>query len=399
MAEAGCMEWQRPASRAKGAAAMINATRMKLVLEDGTTLEGASFGAPRAVSGEVVFNTAMTGYVETLTDPSYRGQILSLTYPLVGSYGVPAPRARGSVEGPYESQGIQVQGLIVQSYVERYSHHAAVRSLGAWLASEGIPAVTGIDTRTLTRKLREAGTMKGWLAPADMDLDRARRAAEAVEMREEVFRLVAPEEPIFYEGGKLRVLLVDVGAKDNIIRSLLQRGASVMRVPWHARLADFADRADGILIGNGPGDPKDLGPLIAQIRELLGGFPRPIFGICMGNQILALAAGGDTYKLPYGHRGVNQPVQDLLTRQCYVTSQNHGYAVRDDSLPADWEPWFVNINDGTNEGIRSRVRPFFSVQFHPEATPGPKDAGYLFDDFLRLCGAMSNVGRDSDRRQ
>jgi carbamoyl-phosphate synthase small subunit len=192
---------------------------------------------------------------------------------------------------------------------------------------------------------------------------------------------------------------VDVGAKDNIIRSLLQRGASVMRVPWHARLADFADRADGILIGNGPGDPKDLGPLIAQIRELLGSFPRPIFGICMGNQILALAAGGDTYKLPYGHRGVNQPVQDLLTRQCYVTSQNHGYAVRDDSLPADWEPWFVNINDGTNEGIRSRVRPFFSVQFHPEATPGPKDAGYLFDDFLRMCGAMSNVGRDSDRRQ
>ncbi|EYF02064.1 Carbamoyl-phosphate synthase small chain [Chondromyces apiculatus DSM 436] len=367
---------------------MINPYRMKLVLEDGTTLAGTSFGAPRAVTGEVVFNTGMTGYVETLTDPSYRGQILTLTYPLVGSYGVPAPRAPGSIAAPYEADRIQVQGLIVQSYVERYSHHAAVRSLGAWLTSEGIPAITGIDTRALTRKLREAGTMKGWLLPDGHDLDRT--SAHAVDMKEEVFRAVAPAAPILYEGGKLRVLLVDVGAKDNIVRSLLERGATVDRVPWHAPLAERAALADGILISNGPGDPKDLGPLVAQIRALLAHYTRPIFGICMGNQILALAAGGDTFKLPYGHRGVNQPVQDLLTRRCYVTSQNHGYAVRNDSLPADWEPWFVNINDGTNEGIRSRVRPFFSVQFHPEASPGPQDASYLFDDFLRLCGAMSN---------
>ncbi len=366
----------------------MDANRMKLVLEDGTTMTGRCFGAPRAVSGEVVFNTGMTGYVETLTDPSYRGQILTMTYPLVGNYGVPAPRQTGSVDGPYEADRIQLQGLVVQSYMERYSHHAAVRSLGAWLASEGIPAITGIDTRTLTRRLREAGTMKGWLFPAEMDLERVKRSAEAVDMREDVFRLVSPREPITYEGGPMKVLLIDAGAKDNIVRSLLQRGVTVVRAPYHAPIAELAESADGILIGNGPGDPKDLGQLIAAVRGLLGTYTKPIFGICLGNQILALAAGGDTYKLPYGHRGVNQPVQDLLSRRCYVTSQNHGYAVKHESLPAEWEPWFVNINDGTNEGIRSRLRPFFSVQFHPEATPGPEDAGYLFDDFLRLCGAM-----------
>ncbi|KYG05778.1 carbamoyl-phosphate synthase small subunit [Sorangium cellulosum] len=366
----------------------MDANRMKLVLEDGTTMTGRCFGAPRAVSGEVVFNTGMTGYVETLTDPSYRGQILTITYPLVGSYGVPAPRQAGSVDGPYEADRIQVQGLVVQNYIERYSHHAAVRSLGAWLASEGIPAITGIDTRTLTRRLREVGTMKGWLFPAEMDLDRVKRSAEAVDMREDVFRLVSPREPITYEGGPLKVLLIDAGAKDNIVRSLLRRGVTVVRAPFHAPIAELAEAADGVLIGNGPGDPKDLGQLVAAVRGLLGTYTKPIFGICLGNQILALAAGGDTYKLPYGHRGVNQPVQDLLSRRCYVTSQNHGYAVKHESLPAEWEPWFVNINDGTNEGIRSRLRPFFSVQFHPEATPGPEDAGYLFDDFLRLCGAM-----------
>lgn len=371
---------------------MTEVPRMSLVLEDGTTLAGTCFGAARASAGEVVFNTGMSGYVETLTDPSYKGQILVTTYPLVGNYGVPAPRESGSLARPYESDRIQVQGLVVQSYVEAYSHHAAARSLGAWLASEDIPGITGIDTRTLTRKLREAGTMKGWVFPAEMGVERGKRMAHTVEMREEVFRLVAPAEPVRHAGGELTILLVDAGAKDNIVRSLLERGVSVIRAPYHARLADLAQEADGIMIGNGPGDPKDLGPLIEQVRGLLGTYQQPIFGVCLGNQILALAAGGDTYKLPYGHRGVNQPVQDLLTRRCYVTSQNHGYAVRDSSLPPSFEPWFVNINDGTNEGIRSRLRPFFSVQFHPEASPGPRDAGFLFDEFLRLVGAMSKRG-------
>ena len=360
----------------------------KLLLDDGTEMQGCGFGAAKPVRGEVVFNTAMAGYVETLTDPSYCGQILVLTYPLIGNYGVPSRRT-GSMDLPYESKRIQVQALVVQNYVDGYSHHAASRSLHDWLVEEGVPGLTGVDTRALTRRLRERGTMQGLLYPASLSADQARECSSAVDMREEVFRRVAPLEPIRYEGGKLTILLVDAGAKDNIVRSLLSRGASVIRAPWHADLAILAAHADGILIGNGPGDPKDLVSLVEQIRALLGNYRKPIFGVCLGNQILALAAGGDTYKLPYGHRGVNQPVQDLLSRRCYITSQNHGYAVRDDSLPKDWEPWFVNINDGTNEGIRSRHHPYFSVQFHPEASPGPQDTGFLFDDFMRLVGSMA----------
>jgi carbamoyl-phosphate synthase small subunit len=212
-----------------------------------------------------------------------------------------------------------------------------------------------------------------------------------VDMNEEVFKLVAPQEIVRHKGGPQQILLVDCGAKDNIARSLLERGATVIRAPWDARLAELALGVDGVVLANGPGDPKNVPAYIDQVRVLLGSYRKPIFGICMGNQILSLAAGGDTYKLPYGHRGVNQPVQDLLTRRCFITSQNHGYAVRDESLPADWEPWFVNINDGTNEGIRNRVRPFFSVQFHPEASPGPQDTAYLFDDFLRVVGAMATT--------
>ena len=361
---------------------------VKLLLDDGTELQGCGFGAAKPVRGEVVFNTAMAGYVETLTDPSYCGQILVLTYPLIGNYGVPPPRSE-IMERPYESNRIQVQALVVQNYVGGYSHHAASRSLHEWLVQEGIPGLTGVDTRGLTRRLREHGTMQGWLYPSTMSEDEARKHSGAVDMRKEVFHIVAPREPIRYEGGKLTILLVDAGAKDNIVRSLLARDASVIRAPWHADFATLAAQADGVLIGNGPGDPKDLAPLVHQIRSLLGSYRKPIFGVCLGNQILALAAGGDTYKLPYGHRGVNQPVQDLLTRRCYITSQNHGYAVRDESLPKDWEAWFVNINDGTNEGVRSRHHPYFSVQFHPEARPGPQDTGFLFDDFMRLVGSMA----------
>lgn len=361
---------------------------MKLLLEDGTEMSGRSFGAVGSVGGEVVFNTGMAGYVEALTDPSYRGQILVVTYPLVGSYGVPAPRAFGSLDGPYESGRVQVQGLVVQSYVANYSHHSATRSLGAWLEAEGVPGITAVDTRTLTRRLRERGTMRGWLVPATGDVARARKTAATADMKD-VFRLVAPETVVRYEGGPLKVLLVDVGAKDNIVRSLLNRGATVARAPWHADLSRLAAECDGVVIGNGPGDPKDLMPLVAQVRSLLSSYRKPVFGICLGNQILALAAGGDTYKLCYGHRGVNQPVQDLITRRCYITSQNHGYAVRQETLPGDWEPWFVNVNDGTSEGIRARTRPFYSVQFHPEACPGPEDTAFLFDDFMRLVGAMA----------
>jgi len=367
---------------------MPNPKAWRLELEDGTVVRGLQFGSGRAVGGEVVFNTAMAGYVETLTDPSYRGQILVLTYPLVGNYGVPAPRASGSIARPYESDRIQVQGLVVQHYVDHPSHHAARRSLGEWLTDERVPAITGVDTRTLTRRLREHGTMRGWLVPEDMPLAEAMRVSDQREMHAAIFHEVAPREPVRYEAGPLEILVIDAGAKDNIVRSLLERGASVTRAPWHCDLAPLAGSADGVVIGNGPGDPKDLAALTDQIRSLIGSYRRPLFGICLGNQILALAAGGDTYKLPYGHRGVNQPVQDLLTGHCYVTSQNHGYAVRQESLPEDWQSWFVNLNDGSNEGIRSRTRPFCSVQFHPEASPGPRDCGFLFDDFLGLAGSM-----------
>ena len=364
-----------------------------LYLEDGISFYGRSLSTIGETAGEAVFNTSMTGYQEILTDPSYAGQIVIMTYPLIGNYGVPAPRKPGSIEAPYESDRIQVQGLVVQHYVDHPNHHASKRSLAQWLASENIPAITAIDTRTLTRRLREHGTMRGWLVPPDMALAEAERGADQRDMRAGIFIEVAPREPIRYEAGPLEILVVDAGAKDNIVRSLLSRGATVTRAPWHCDLAPLAERADGIVIGNGPGDPKDLAPLIGQVRTLLESYRRPIFGVRLGNQILALAAGGDTYKLPYGHRGVNQPVRDLLTGHCYVTSQNHGYAVRQESLPEDWQPWFVNLNDGSNEGVRSQSRPFFSVQFHPEASPGPRDCGFLFDDFLKLAGSMKAGSR------
>ena len=262
---------------------------MKLLLEDGTEIIARSFGAKRVVAGEVIFNTAMTGYVEALTDPSYRGQILVLTYPLVGNYGVPASRRPGSLDGPYESDRIQVQGLVVQHYHDAYSHHTAERSLGDWLQSENVSGITGVDTRALTQRLREFGTMKGWLIPNGVEGDQAKNSANEVDMTQ-VFDLVAPNKTMSYPAGDLTVLVVDVGAKDNIIRSLLSRDVTVIRTSWRSDLAELATEVDGVLLGNGPGDPKDLTPLIAQIRALIATYEKPIFGVCLGHQILALAA-------------------------------------------------------------------------------------------------------------
>lgn len=359
---------------------------MKLVLEDGTILRGTAFGARREVAGELVFNTGMVGYVETLTDPSYRGQIVVTTWPLQGNYGVPAPRPAGSIDAPYESGRIQAQGMVCLRHAEWPSHFASARTLGGWLESEGVPAVQGIDTRTLTRKLREHGTMRAWLLDDAADLEEGKARAAAVRIADAVADTTC-NELITYEGGSLKVLLVDTGCKDNIARSLHRRGATVLRCPATADITALAQSCDAVMLSNGPGDPKDAGYVVAHVRALLDKHI-PIFGVCLGNQLLALAAGGDTYKLKYGHRSQNQPVQDLLTRRCYITSQNHGYAVRDESLGEDWEPWFVNVNDGTNEGIRARSRPIASVQFHPEARPGPEDTAFLFDDFLRLAGSM-----------
>jgi carbamoyl-phosphate synthase small subunit len=348
---------------------------MELSLEDGSVCKGESFGAARDVAGEVVFNTGLTGYVETLTDPSYRGQILVLTYPLQGNYGVP--------EGPFESARIQVQGLVVSSYTNRPSHHASARTLGDWLNADGVPAIFGVDTRTLTRRLRASGTMPGRIA-----VDGAGAARlDTIDMAK-VAELATPREIVRHAGGAVRALVIDTGVKESIIRALSRRGVSVIRAPFYAEWEPLVDEVDGVLLGNGPGDPADLMPLVARIRERLLSRGVPTFGICLGHQLLSLAAGAKTYKLPFGHRSQNQPVQDVFTKRAYVTSQNHGYAVDDKTIPSDFEAWFTNLNDGTNEGVRHRNAPFFSVQFHPEGAAGPRDTAYLFDEFVR---AMSEA--------
>ena len=354
----------------------------KLVLEDGTVYPGVSFGHDSPVTGEVVFNTGMTGYVETLSDPSYKGQILVPTYPLIGNYGVPHELLHTGLPYPFESPKIQVLGLAVHRYEPHYSHHAAETSLQQWLQHCEIPAITGIDTRGLTRKLREHGTMRGSLRPMDAPDD---LGDDSVPMKD-VVSLVSPPGIDRYtaeNGGDKTVLLVDCGAKHNILRSLLKRGLNVIRVPWDHDFAADDLGADAVFLSNGPGDPTAVTPLIEHIRGYMDN-DKPVFGICLGHQVLALAAGAQTYKLPYGHRSQNQPVYDLFRRCSYITSQNHGYAVDQKSIPEGFEEWFVNASDGTCEGIRHYRKPWMSVQFHPEAYPGPVDSGELFDEFARL---------------
>ena len=345
-----------------------------LQLEDGSQFEGYFFGSERAASGEVVFNTGMVGYPETLTDPSYRGQILALTYPLVGNYGVPADERGDGISRAFESDGIHVRGLVIADLCEAPSHARSRRTLDEWLKEHDVPALSGIDTRALTKKLREKGVMKGVIvpsgAPRPLFRDEGDPVAEVSCPRREV-----------YKRGRKRVVLVDCGVKNRIIWNFLDRNVTVIRVPWDHDISKEA--YDGLFISNGPGDPKECRATITHVRKALKGV-KPIFGICLGNQLLALAAGGDTYKLKYGHRGQNQPCVEVGTRRCYITSQNHGYAVDEAKLPKGWVPWFRNLNDGTNEGIRHEKLPFFSVQFHPESTPGPVDTEFLFDTFISL---------------
>ena len=349
--------------------------KARLELEDGSVFHGFSFGAQKSVAGEVVFNTSMVGYPESLADPSYYGQILVLTYPLIGNYGVPEKEIVDGLERWFESDRVQIRGLIVSEYSFDYSHWNAPKSLGEWLIEHEVPALYGIDTRMLTKRLRDEGTMLG----------RMLFFTEEVNFcdpnKENLVEKVSIKEPIEYGAGDKTVLLVDCGVKLNIIRSLVERGLRVLRVPWNY---DFSrEKYDGIVISNGPGDPKMCRETIENVRKTLTD-SKPTFGICMGNQILALAAGGDTYKLKFGHRSQNQPCIEVGTKRCYITSQNHGYAVDGRTLPEGWEAWFINANDGTNEGIRHISKPFMSVQFHPEAAPGPVDTSLLFDDFKRL---------------
>lgn len=373
----------------------------QLILEDGTVYEGQSFGASTNCDGEVVFNTGMVGYPESLTDPSYRGQILTFTYPLIGNYGVPSEELNAyGFSDNLESEAIHVRGVVVSWESRDYSHHKAVSSLHNWMEHHGIPGISGVDTRALTKKLREKGVMLGRIVSGVGLQTHASEGQEAhgtipdPNLSNLVAEVSCQEVEVYGEGSGPTILAYDCGMKRGIIRSFLERGVRVIRVPWDFDLEKSPEPFDAVFISNGPGDPKQCTATIENIQKAIDA-DIPTFGICLGTQLMALAIGGDTYKLPYGHRGANQPcieersaISDQRSASeapspCIITSQNHGFAVSD-KLPRDWEVWFRNANDNTVEGIRHSSGKFFAVQFHPESRPGPEDANYLFDAFLSV---------------
>ncbi|MFA6171820.1 MAG: glutamine-hydrolyzing carbamoyl-phosphate synthase small subunit [Patescibacteria group bacterium] len=345
----------------------------KLVLKDGTQISGLSFGKEKSIAGEVVFSTGMVGYPESLTDPSYAGQILVMTYPLIGNYGVPSKEH-------WESGKIQVAGLIVSSYIDTPSHYQSEKSLGQWLKDEGIPALEIKDTRGLTQKLRAKGVLLGKIELGSKTgfIDPNRENLVARVSTKEIYEINNSDKST--GNGQKTVVLLDCGAKENIANELVKRGVKVIVAPWNCNPLEAGLKFDGLMISNGPGDPKMAKATITTVKEVLAK-KIPTFGICLGNQILALAAGGDTYKLKFGHRGQNQPAVLANTDKCYLTTQNHGFAVG--KIPRGFKEWFYNANDQTNEGIRHEKLPFMSVQFHPESRPGPLDTGWLFDEFIK----------------
>lgn len=350
-------------------------TSAYLYLQDGTVLEGTSFGYAGETHGEVVFTTGMTGYPQSLTDPSFAGQILVFTYPLLGNYGVPRMQKSGTqVSANFESSRIWARGVVVSSVTENPSHYQSSRTFSDWLSSERIPGICGIDTRLLTRKIRDHGVMAGAIL--------TRRPTRSYRIPDETGHVVSEvsiRKPVEYKpahsNGK-HIALIDCGVKHGIIRQFLQLGYRVTRLPWDANPLEVRG-IDGVVCSNGPGDPKDCPQTIKHIAGVVNAGV-PFVGICLGHQLLALAIGADTYKLPFGHRGLNQPCQDVTTGKAYVTSQNHGYAVHAKTIPKGYDEWFINLNDHTNEGLKHKKRPIWSTQFHPEGHPGPFDTSFVF---------------------
>jgi len=365
-----------------------------LVLEDGTHFLGQGFGAVKKVSGEIVFSTSMVGYPESLTDPSYYGQILVLTYPLIGNYGVPPHDTIHGVPTHLESPGIKVRGLVIQELCETPSHHLSTKTLDRWLRDENIPGIFGIDTRRLTKRLREKGVMLGILKVYEEDeepnIENLLKEVKHVPdpNKENLAARVTVKDVIHYcFTGNKKIVLIDCGVKCGILRNLFKHKVDVIRVPYNLSTEEILEyHPNGVLISNGPGDPKKCENTITTVRDLIAE-DVPIMGICLGNQILALAAGGDTYKLRYGHRSQNQPVYDLKTQRCYITTQNHGYTVDPASLEKTFlDVWFINANDKTVEGVKHRNKPIFAAQWHPEGFPGPYDTEFLFEYFLGMLG-------------
>lgn len=358
-----------------------------IYLEDGSVYRGYGFGAKATRVGELVFNTSMTGYQKTLTDPSYKGQIIAMTYPLMGNYGI------SDIDN--ESDGIHAFGLVIKDLCEKPSNANCVKTLDEWLKEQDTPGVRGVDTRKLTKKIRTQGTIKCVISSEGISIEEAKQICSAQELRGDWMKEVSVKERTSLgEGGSCKVAVLDFGVKASILKSLMSRDCSLELFPYGTSAQEILDyQPDGIFLTNGPGDPEEAEEAVRETAILLRDADVPIFGICMGHQILALAAGGKTYKLKYGHRGGNHGVYDTETKRSYITSQNHGYAVKMESIMlGGMEVTHLNLNDGTVEGMAHRELPVFSVQFHPEASPGPNDSQYLFDKFVTLMkGGKQNA--------